>query len=114
LPIFADESVHRAADLPRLAGAFDGINIKLMKCGGLGEALRMIAVARALGLKVMLGCMVETSLAITAAAQIRPSWTDRPGRRAAGVERSFVAPRFAASASRCRRARPQSLAAVGE
>jgi L-alanine-DL-glutamate epimerase-like enolase superfamily enzyme len=72
VPIFADESVHRAADLPRLAGAFDGINIKLMKCGGLGEALRMIAVARALGLRVMLGCMVETSLAITAAAQIAP------------------------------------------
>lgn len=72
LPIFADESVHRAADLPRLAGAFDGVNIKLMKCGGIGEALRMIAAGRALGLKLMLGCMVETSLAITAAAQIAP------------------------------------------
>jgi L-Ala-D/L-Glu epimerase / N-acetyl-D-glutamate racemase len=72
LPIFADESVHRAADLPRLAGTCDGINLKLMKCGGIGEALRMIAVARALGLRTMLGCMVETSLAITAAAQISP------------------------------------------
>lgn len=72
LPIFADESVHRAAELPRLAGAFDGVNIKLMKCGGIGEALRMIAAGRALGLKLMLGCMVETSLAITAAAQIAP------------------------------------------
>jgi L-alanine-DL-glutamate epimerase-like enolase superfamily enzyme len=72
LPIYADESVHRAADLPRLAGAFDGVNIKLMKCGGIGEALRMIAAGRALGLKLMLGCMVETSLAITAAAQIAP------------------------------------------
>jgi len=72
LPLFADESVHRAADIPRLAGAFDGINIKLMKCGGLGEARRMIAVARAHGMQVMLGCMVESSLAITAAAHLSP------------------------------------------
>ena len=72
LPLFADESVARAEDIPRLAEAFDGINIKLMKCGGLGEALRMIHVARAHGLKVMLGCMVETSMAITAAAHIAP------------------------------------------
>jgi len=72
LPFFADESVHRAEDIPRLAGAFDGINIKLMKCGGLGEALRMIAVARALGMKVMLGCMIESSLGITAAAHLSP------------------------------------------
>lgn len=70
LPFFADESIHRAADIPRLAGAFDGINIKLMKCGGLAEALRMIAVARAHGLGVMLGCMIESSVAITAAAHI--------------------------------------------
>ncbi len=72
LPIIADESVHTAADIPRLAGAFDGINIKLMKCGGIGEALRMIAVARAHGMKVMLGCMIESSLAITAAAHLAP------------------------------------------
>jgi L-alanine-DL-glutamate epimerase-like enolase superfamily enzyme len=72
LPLFADESVYRAADIPRLAGAFDGINIKLMKCGGLGEARRMIAVARAHGMQVMLGCMVESSLAITAAAHLSP------------------------------------------
>lgn len=72
LPFVADESVHTAADIPRLAGAFDGINIKLMKCGGIGEALRMIAVARAHGLKVMLGCMIESSLGIAAAAQISP------------------------------------------
>ncbi len=72
LPLFADESLHVAADIPRLAGAFDGINIKLMKCGGLGEALRMIATARAHGMQIMLGCMVETSLAITAAAHIAP------------------------------------------
>ena len=72
LPFYADESVHRAADIPPLAGAFDGINIKLMKCGGLGEALRMIAVARAHGMKIMLGCMIESSIAITAAAHISP------------------------------------------
>lgn len=72
LPLFADESVHRAADIPRLVGAFDGINIKLMKCGGIGEALRMIRVARALGMRIMLGCMIETSIGITAAAHLLP------------------------------------------
>ena len=72
LPFYADESVHTADDIPKLAGAFDGINIKLMKCGGLAEALRMIAVARAHGMKVMLGCMIETSIGITAAAHLSP------------------------------------------
>lgn len=72
LPLIADESVGRAGDIPRLAESFDGVNIKLMKCGGIGEALRMIHVARAHGMKIMLGCMVETSLAITAAAQLAP------------------------------------------
>ncbi|MEJ2581978.1 MAG: dipeptide epimerase [Acidobacteriota bacterium] len=72
LPLIADESVGRAEDVPRLADAFDGINIKLMKCGGLGEALRMIHVARAHGMQVMLGCMVESSMAVTAAAHIAP------------------------------------------
>lgn len=72
IPFFADESVHRAADIPALAGAFDGVNIKLMKCGGLSEALRMIATARAHGMKVMLGCMIESSLGITAAAHLSP------------------------------------------
>lgn len=72
LPLFADESIHRAADIPRLAEAFDGINIKLMKCGGIGEALRMIYTARAHGMQVMIGCMVESSLAITAAAHLAP------------------------------------------
>lgn len=72
LPIFADESIARAADIPRLADSFDGINIKLMKCGGLAEALRMIATARAHGLQVMLGCMIESSVATSAAAQISP------------------------------------------
>jgi L-alanine-DL-glutamate epimerase-like enolase superfamily enzyme len=72
LPFYADESVHTAEDIPRLAGAFDGINVKLMKCGGIAEALRMIAVARAHGMKVMLGCMIESSVAITAAAHVSP------------------------------------------
>ncbi len=81
LPIVADESAHRAADVPRLAEAFDGINIKLMKCGGLGEALRMIHVARAHGMQVMLGCMIESSLAVTAAAHLSPlvDWADLDG-----------------------------------
>jgi len=72
IPLFADESVRTALDVPRLAGAFHGINIKLMKCGGIDEALRMIAAARACGMKVMLGCMIESSIGITAAAQISP------------------------------------------
>lgn len=72
VPLFADESVGCASDIPALADGFHGINIKLMKCGGMGEALRMIAVARAHGLKIMLGCMVESSLAITAAAHLAP------------------------------------------
>lgn len=70
VPIFADEPVRRSPDVARLAGCVDGVNIKLMKSGGLREALRMVAAARAHGLKVMLGCMIETSLGITAAAQI--------------------------------------------
>jgi L-alanine-DL-glutamate epimerase-like enolase superfamily enzyme len=70
LPIFADESVYVASDIPPLAGSIDGVNLKLMKCGGLREALRIIHTARAHGLKVMMGCMSETSLAITAAAHI--------------------------------------------
>lgn len=81
LPLIADESVANAADIPALANAFDGINIKLMKCGGLSEARRMIDVARAHGLRVMLGCMVESSLAITAASHLAPlvDWTDLDG-----------------------------------
>jgi L-alanine-DL-glutamate epimerase-like enolase superfamily enzyme len=72
LPVIADESCVTAADIPRLIGAVDGINIKLSKCGGLREALRMIAAARAHGLLVMAGCMVETSLGVTAAAHFAP------------------------------------------
>ena len=70
LPIFVDEDSMTSADLPALAGAVDGINIKLMKSGGLAEARRMLALARVFGMRVMIGCMIETSLAITAAAHL--------------------------------------------
>jgi L-Ala-D/L-Glu epimerase len=73
IPIFADEAVGTARDIPRLAGAYDGINIKLMKAGGIQEAMRMIHVARALGMKIMLGCMIESSLGISAAAHLSPA-----------------------------------------
>jgi L-alanine-DL-glutamate epimerase-like enolase superfamily enzyme len=81
LPLIADENVQRLADVTRVAGAFHGINIKLMKCTGLREAHKMILLARALGLKVMLGCMTETSCAISAAAQLSPlvDWADLDG-----------------------------------
>jgi len=72
LPLIADESVHKIQDVPALATGFHGINIKLMKCGGLQEALRLVAVARSLNLKLMLGCMIESSLAISAGATISP------------------------------------------
>jgi len=74
LPVILDESCVVAADIPRLvaAGAADGINIKLAKCGSLREALRMIATARAHGLSVMAGCMIESSLGISAAAAFAP------------------------------------------
>jgi L-alanine-DL-glutamate epimerase-like enolase superfamily enzyme len=72
IPIVADESCRVAADIPRLAGAVDGISIKLAKCGSLPEALRMVAAARAHRLSVMVGCMIETSLGITAAAHLTP------------------------------------------
>lgn len=70
LPIFVDESVNVAADIVRVAPNVDGVNIKLMKCGGITEALRMVAVARVFGLKTMIGCMSESSVAIAAAAAL--------------------------------------------
>lgn len=73
LPIFADESVQRLADVPALKGAFSGINIKLMKCTGMREAWKMVTLARALGMKAMVGCMTETSCAVSAAAQFSPA-----------------------------------------
>ena|ERR1043166_9869 len=72
LPIIADESCVVSTDIPAVVGRVSGINIKLSKCGGLREALRMIATARSHGLKVMAGCMIETSLGITAAAHFAP------------------------------------------
>lgn len=72
LPIIADESVQRLPDVQRLYGCVSGINIKLMKCTGLSEARKMITVAQSLGMQVMLGCMTETSCAVTAAAQLAP------------------------------------------
>jgi len=72
LPVFADESCLVATDVAKLAGAIDGINIKLAKCGSLREALRMVHTARALDMQVMAGCMIESSLGISAIAQIAP------------------------------------------
>lgn len=72
IPVIADESCLVAADIPRLVGKVDGINIKLAKCGSLREAIRMTAVARAHHLMVMVGCMIESSIAITAAAHFTP------------------------------------------
>lgn len=70
LPIFADESIQRLTDIERLKGVFTGINIKLMKCTGMHEAWKMRKLAESLGMKVMIGCMTETSCAISAAAQL--------------------------------------------
>ncbi len=72
IPVIADESCKTAADIPPLVGKVDGINIKLAKCGSLREAVRMIAVARAHGMMVMVGCMIESSLGITSAAHFTP------------------------------------------
>ncbi len=72
LPIVADESCLVASDVARLAGVVDGVNLKLAKCGSLREALRIIHTARAHGMLVMAGCMIETSLGITAAAHLAP------------------------------------------
>ena len=72
LPIIADESVARLSDVRNAYGAYHGINVKLMKCTGMSEAYKMILLARALEMKVMLGCMTETSCAISAATQLSP------------------------------------------
>jgi len=73
LPLFADESIQRLPDVRRMHGLFSGINIKLMKCTGLREAHKMVDLARALDMQVMLGCMTETSCAVSAAAQLSPA-----------------------------------------
>ncbi len=72
VPIIADEGIRTLHDLQELQGVYDGINIKLMKCGGVRQALKMIHAARAMNLKIMLGCMIESSVAIAAAAHLSP------------------------------------------
>ncbi len=72
LPLFADESCVTEGDVDRCDGLFDGINIKLVKCGGLAAARRMITRARELGLSVMAGCMTESTVGISALAQLLP------------------------------------------
>ncbi|HTV72998.1 MAG TPA: dipeptide epimerase [Candidatus Acidoferrales bacterium] len=81
IPIVADEDASDAASLARLVGCVDGVNVKLVKCGGLRAALAMIHTARALGLKIMLGCMVESAVLSTAAAHLSPlaDWADIDG-----------------------------------
>ncbi|MDE6137163.1 MAG: dipeptide epimerase [Muribaculaceae bacterium] len=81
LPIVADEFLQRLPDVQRAHGVYDAINIKLMKSTGMHEAYKMAVLARALGMKVMLGCMTETSCAVTAAAQLSPmvDWADLDG-----------------------------------
>ena len=73
LPVFADEAIQRLRDIPSIKGAYSGINIKLMKCTGMREAWKMLNYARAEGMKVMIGCMTETSCAVSAAAQLSPA-----------------------------------------
>ena len=73
LPIFADEAFQRLADVPRLKGAYSGVNIKLMKCTGMREAWKIVTAARVADMRVMIGCMTETSCAISAASQLSPA-----------------------------------------
>ncbi len=81
LPTIADEAFQRIGDIPDLKDVYSGINIKLMKSTGMREAMKMIDVARALEMKVMIGCMTETSCAVSAAAQLSPlvDWADLDG-----------------------------------
>jgi L-Ala-D/L-Glu epimerase len=81
LPVIGDEAIQNISDLLSNRDVYSGINIKLMKCGGINAAMKMINVARALGMKVMIGCMTETSCAVSAAAQLSPlaDWCDLDG-----------------------------------
>ncbi len=81
LPVIGDEAVVRLADVAAARGVYHGINIKLMKCTGMREAHQMVVLAHALGMKVMLGCMTETSCGVSAAAQLSPKadWADLDG-----------------------------------
>ena len=81
LPTIADEAIQRIPDVVKAHGVYSGINIKLMKCTGMREAHKMANLAKSLGMKVMLGCMTETSCAISAASQLSPivDWADLDG-----------------------------------
>ncbi len=81
LPTIGDESIQRLGDVAKAHGVFSGINVKLMKCAGMREAHKMITLARALNMKVMIGCMTETSCAISAASHLSPKvdWADLDG-----------------------------------
>jgi L-alanine-DL-glutamate epimerase-like enolase superfamily enzyme len=81
LPVIADEAFQTPADLVKVKDSYSGINVKLMKCGGMRAAYTIMKMARALGMKVMIGCMTETSCAVTAAAQLSPlaDWADLDG-----------------------------------
>jgi len=72
LPIIADEAIVNASGIPKLVDAYDGVNVKLDKCGGIQQALRMLYVAKSLGMRTMLGCMVSSSVSVTAAAHLSP------------------------------------------
>ena len=72
IPIFADEACQRASDIPKLKEYFDGVNVKLDKSGGMLEGYRMLQIAKALGMKTMLGCMISSSVTVTAAAHLSP------------------------------------------
>ncbi len=81
LPIIADEALQTVDDIKNVFGVYSGVNIKLMKCGGMRAARQMALAAKGLGMKVMFGCMTETSCAVTAAAQLSPmaDWADLDG-----------------------------------
>jgi L-alanine-DL-glutamate epimerase-like enolase superfamily enzyme len=81
IPVLGDESIQRLSDLIKMKDVYSGVVVKLMKCTGMREAHKMITLAKSLGMKVMLGCMVETSCAISAASQLSPlaDWADLDG-----------------------------------
>jgi L-Ala-D/L-Glu epimerase len=81
LPVIADESLQTITDFKKVQGVYSGINVKLMKCGGLRSAFTLLEMAGSLGMKTMIGCMTETSCAVTAAAQLSPlaEWADLDG-----------------------------------
>jgi len=72
IPLIADEACLGPSAVPALIDAYDGVNVKLDKCGGIQEALRTIEIAKSLGMKTMLGCMVSSSVSVTAAAHLSP------------------------------------------